>query len=195
MSSSDHSSDLVGRLLREKRARARAAGEDEESQQLLVCAPMVRYSKLAFRLLCRRWGCDLCYSPMILADAFAASARARDSELTTSPSDRPLVVQLAAGRAEDFLGAAALLRGHCDGVDLNCGCPQRWAWREGVGACLIHRPEFLRDLVRRAKRGGGAEGGGEGMAISVKIRVHEDGRETVELCRQGSEHPLEFATF
>ena len=72
-------SDLIGRLLRRKRQDAK----DPEAQQLFVCAPMVRYSKLGFRLLARRWGFDLAYTPMIVSDAFAASTRARDSEFTT----------------------------------------------------------------------------------------------------------------
>ena len=36
----------------------------------LVPAAQVRYSKLAFRLLVKLYGCDLTFTPMILADSF-----------------------------------------------------------------------------------------------------------------------------
>ena len=39
--------------------------------------------------------------------------------------DRPLVVQFAASNARDFADAAKLVAPFADGVDLNCGCPQR----------------------------------------------------------------------
>uniref|UniRef100_A0A8C7EI78 DUS-like FMN-binding domain-containing protein n=1 Tax=Nothoprocta perdicaria TaxID=30464 RepID=A0A8C7EI78_NOTPE len=53
-------------------------------QVVKICAPMVRYSKLAFRSLVRRYECDLCYTPMIVAADFVRSAKARDSEFTTN---------------------------------------------------------------------------------------------------------------
>jgi tRNA-dihydrouridine synthase 4 len=69
-----------------------------ENDFVKICAPMVRYSKLSFRRLVRKYGCDLAFTPMILADTFVASAKARDVEFTSCPSDRPLVVQFAASK-------------------------------------------------------------------------------------------------
>lgn len=53
----------------------------------------------------RLWGCDVLYTPMILADAFRRSAHARDSEFTTNGWDRPLIVQFASPSAEAFAEA------------------------------------------------------------------------------------------
>ena len=68
-----------------------------------VCAPMVRASELAFRLLTRELGCDLTFSPMLHATELVAAAAAAPpgtdittAFLDTSPIDRPLIVQLCA---------------------------------------------------------------------------------------------------
>lgn len=42
------------------------------------------FCRLPFRLLCRRWGCDLAYTPMIVSEDFIASPYARRSEFSTN---------------------------------------------------------------------------------------------------------------
>ena len=49
-------------------------------------------------------------------------------------------MQFAANTALHFASSAEMVSAHCSGVDLNCGCPQRWAAKEGIGACLINNP-------------------------------------------------------
>ncbi|XP_073921086.1 tRNA-dihydrouridine(20a/20b) synthase [NAD(P)+]-like isoform X2 [Castor canadensis] len=94
-------------------------------QLIKVCAPMVRYSKLAFRTLVRKYCCDLCYTPMIVAADFVRSMKARDSEFTTNQGDCPLIVQFAANDARLLSDAARIVCPYANGIDINCGCPQR----------------------------------------------------------------------
>ncbi len=141
-----------------------------------VAAPMVRYSKLAFRELVRHWGADLVYTPMIVADSFVRSQQAQVYEFSTKRSDRPLVVQFAANNAADAEAAAALVAPHADGVDLNCGCPQAWAVRDGCGCALLYQPELLSDMIRRVTQA-------SGLPCSVKVRLHQDLRRSVDLLR------------
>ena len=91
---------------------------------------MVRFSKLPFRHVVRSYGADLVFSPMIMADSFTASQKARDVELTTNRLDQPMIVQFAANTAKQFGDAAELVAGKVAGVDLNCGCPQRYTQRK-----------------------------------------------------------------
>lgn len=144
-----------------------------------ICAPMVRYSKLPFRMLVRQYSCDLAFTPMIIANSFVQSLKARDSDFTTCIEDRPLIVQFAANNDLDFGDAAAIVSPYADGVDLNCGCPQRWALQEGYGACLIKKPELVHSMVRQTKN----RVDDPDFTVSVKIRIHSDIRETVNLCK------------
>ncbi|CAL8101024.1 unnamed protein product [Calicophoron daubneyi] len=117
-----------------------------------ISAPMVRYSKLPFRLLVREYGTDLAYSPMILVESFLRSSKARDLEFTTCVADRPLIVQLASKDPCEFTLATELLAPYCEGIDLNCGCPQRWALQSGLGSALLRKPELVADLVSAARK-------------------------------------------
>ena len=69
---------------------------------------------------------------------------------------------------------------YSNGVDLNCGCPQRWAQKEGIGACLINDPQFVREVVSQTR----ARVSDPQFSVSVKIRVHDDLDRTADLCRQ-----------
>ncbi|KPP74812.1 tRNA-dihydrouridine(20a/20b) synthase-like [Scleropages formosus] len=138
------------------------------------------FSRLAFRSLVRKYDCDICFTPMIVAADFMRSIKARDSEFTTNKADRPLIVQFAAKDAMTLAGAASAVAPFSDGVDLNCGCPQRWAMAEGYGACLINKPELLSDMVRQVRN----QVENPNYAVSIKIRIHKDLKQTVDLCQK-----------
>ncbi|ESN96557.1 hypothetical protein HELRODRAFT_107587 [Helobdella robusta] len=152
----------------------------ESKDVVKICAPMVRYSSLPFRLLVRKYGCDLAYTPMIIADSFVKSEKARANDFVTNLNDRPLVVQFAANDASVFAEASAFVINYADGVDLNCGCPQRWAMRDGYGCCLLKKPELMEDIVKTLKN----RIHRRDFSISVKIRLLHDLGKTIEICRR-----------
>ena len=131
----------------------------------LVVAPMVDQSDLPFRLLCRRYGANLCYTPMIHAGLLVRSEQYRNKFLPRGPHnnhiatttddntqlpllDRPLIGQLCGHDPATVLAAAQLLAPYVDGIDLNCGCPQNIARRGKYGAYLLEQEQILVPLVR-----------------------------------------------
>ncbi|KYM81752.1 tRNA-dihydrouridine synthase 4-like protein [Atta colombica] len=161
----------------------------KEPRMIKICAPMVRYSKLQFRTLVRRYGCDICFTPMILADSFVQSSKARDNEFTTHEGDEPLIVQFAAKTVNDFVGASVMVAPYCNGVDLNCGCPQRWAMQEGYGANLLKKPELIKDLVYQVRNHIPKP-----FTVSAKIRLLKDIRKTITLCQTLEKAGASFLT-
>jgi len=99
-----------------------SAGRRALPSHRLILAPMVGGSELAFRLLCRKYGADLCYTPMMSSAQFAADPEYRRREFQTVPEDRPLVAHFSGNDPATMLAAALLVQDEVDAVDLNLGC-------------------------------------------------------------------------
>ena len=143
-------------------------------------APMVGQSEPAFRMLCRAQGCAVCSTEMIDAAGYARSERYR-AQYPFAAADRPLIVQLGGSDPSDLATAAALAAAHCDGVELNVGCPQRCARKGGYGAFLMDKRDVLRQAVEAMATA--IQEVNPLCACCVKIRCFDDVAQTVSLAQ------------
>jgi tRNA-dihydrouridine synthase len=175
--------DLKALLCEAQRRMDRYLGDPEQqslspSDIVKIQAPMVRCSRPPFRKLCRLWGTDVSYTHMIMADSFARSHDARVCEFALYSGEDRLVAQIAAKSGPTAAAAAELMAPYCDAIDLNCGCPQKWAMKEGVGSALLESPQLVADMVSCVRNTSAA------IPCVVKMRVNDDPRRSVDFARQ-----------
>ena len=98
-------------------------------------------------MLTRKFGADLVYTQMFSSNNFSESVEFRNQIFVTCPEDRPLIVQFSGHDPQTLLLAAQHVEGHCDGIDINLGCPQGIAKRGCYGAFLMEELELLNKIV------------------------------------------------
>jgi tRNA-dihydrouridine synthase len=114
----------------------------------LILAPLVGGSDLTFRLLCRKYGAELTFTEMIQAKYFMEKDLVKKGGsllVEFHESDRPLILQVAAtvdeADAVIEMVNSSIFKDKIDGVDLNCGCPQGFAMKRGIGSALFRHAD------------------------------------------------------
>ncbi|ODQ65576.1 Dus-domain-containing protein [Nadsonia fulvescens var. elongata DSM 6958] len=156
-----------------------------------ILAPMVDQSELAWRILSRRYGADICYTPMLHARLFANDKKYRKdmwSDLDGDAKlDRPLVAQFCANNPAELLEAASHLVGKCDAVDLNLGCPQGIAKKGHYGSFLMEEWDLIHDLINIVHTK-------LGVPVTAKIRIFPTKEKSLEYAQHVLKAGAQFLT-
>ena len=131
----------------------------------LVLSPMAGITDLPFRMLNRRFGCELAFSEMISARALTYKNGNTMKMLAGHPEDRPLGIQLLGNDQGVMLKALKILGDYSfDVIDFNAACPVGKVTKKGEGAALMKEPEKVSEIVKTLVRY-------SGKPVTVKIRA------------------------
>ncbi|HSR36452.1 MAG TPA: tRNA dihydrouridine synthase DusB [Desulfurivibrionaceae bacterium] len=113
-----------------------------------ILAPLAGFTDLAFRLLCREYGADLCYSEMISCHGLVFRQKNTLDMIATITQERPVVMQLFGGDPEVMGEAAAILsESPIDAIDINMGCPVKKVTKKGAGCALMREPKTAAAII------------------------------------------------
>lgn len=146
-----------------------------------ILAPLVGGSDLSFRLLCRKYGAEITFTEMCIAEYWLAKLQGTHKKLKDytyefDKLDRPLILQVAGTDPDQIIEMInnPFFEGHIDGVDLNCGCPQGFAQEKGIGCYALKDPVKLVELVTKVSKN-------ITYPLSVKMRFHENIQTTIDI--------------
>ncbi len=134
----------------------------------LILAPMAGITDLPFRMLCRRFGCELSFVEMINCHSISYKGRVTRQMLFTLEKDRPLGVQILGCEEQYILKAMDVLRGYkFDILDFNAACPAKKVVRRGEGAGLLREPKKLKKILKLVVKN-------SWLPVTLKIRTGWD---------------------
>ncbi len=127
-------------------------------------------------MLTRKYGAELCYTPMLHAKIFATDPKYRKEHFCPKPEDRPLFVQFCANDPEYLLQAAKFVENDCDAVDINLGCPQGIARKGNYGSFLLEKKDLIVAMVSKLHNE-------LKVPVTCKIRCLKTEKQTLELAQ------------
>jgi tRNA-dihydrouridine synthase B len=114
-----------------------------------ILAPMAGVNDVAFRLLCKEYGCALTFSEMISAAALSRNNKAAIRMIDYCKEEKDFAIQLFGQSSEQIVKAAKFVEEnyHPVVIDFNLGCPARQIVKQGCGSALLARKSRIKEIV------------------------------------------------
>ena len=135
-----------------------------EIASLIALAPMAGVTDLAYRLVCKSFGCPLVFTEMVSAKALHYKDKRTVRLLRIEEEERPVALQIFGSDPEIMGLVAGELNSHNhDLLDLNMGCPAPKIVKNGDGSALMKDPQRVGKIVKAVKEA-------SDKPVTVKIR-------------------------
>lgn len=165
-----------------------------ELQHGLLLAPMAGVSDRAFRLLCREYGAEFCFTEMISAKAVQFRDKKTFSLAHITEKDTPCAVQFFGAEPEVMAQSASFLLQHTEteapcSIDINMGCPVRKIVSNHEGSALMRDPLLAGQMIRQTVQA-------VNVPVSVKMRAgwDEKSKNAVAFALMAQENGAAFVT-
>lgn len=135
----------------------------------LILSPMAGISDLPFRLLNRKYGCELAFIEMINVRSLGFNSKKTREMFATTAKDKPLGLQLVGAEPKYMARGLEIARQFkFDILDFNAACPVRKVVNRGEGAALLKNPKKLQSLLKLIRKE-------FVLPVTVKMRIGWDG--------------------
>ena len=137
---------------------------DIETYNNIFLAPMAGITDIAFRRICKSFGCGLVYTEMVSAKGMYYKSENTAVLTQIDEEERPVAVQIF-GSNPDIMAYAAkqLEKDGADIIDINMGCPTPKIVNNGDGCALMKKPDLVGKIIAAVVQG-------VKIPVTVKIR-------------------------
>lgn len=142
---------------------------------ILILAPMEGVTDTVFRQIVVSTGRpDVFFTEFVPVDALLSNGQDRAlRSLEFTKKERPIVAQIWGTDPEKFYKAAQIIaRMKFDGIDINMGCPDKNATKNGACGALIINPKLAKEIIEATVKGANT------LPVSVKTRIGFRGIDT-----------------
>ncbi len=118
-----------------------------------ILAPMMGFSDLPYRSLCRELGSAISYTEFARAEGLIHNMRRVSEKLIYREDERPIAFQIYTHDIDYMVKAALKIQElKPDFIDINMGCPTKAIANSGAGVGLMRTPIKVARLFKRLKK-------------------------------------------
>lgn len=119
-----------------------------KTENNIFLAPMAGVTDMAFRLICKGFGCGLVYTEMVSAKGMFYKSENTAALTAVDPKERPAAVQIFGSDPEIMAYAAAKVEEvGAELIDINMGCPTPKIVNNGDGSALMKNPKLAGEII------------------------------------------------
>lgn len=149
---------------------------------IFILGPMADISTLPLMKMCKKFGADVVFTPMVSSDAVVHNKKKALKIVDFTKKERPVIVQVFGYDADIIAKAIEIIVKELkpDGIDINLGCPAPKIVRNMCGSAFLKDHNKAFGLVKKIRESFSGQ-------LSVKTRLGIKGFEVLPLLKKFEE--------